>query len=154
VPRRIDPGQIGAAPIEELPPVESCAIQPAELDFNSVVAAVAGAARVMNVIALDERVCGAALPVVTADVHPFALGGAARAQAGVMNVIAADHERVAVAAVHGERVVAGLEDLAPFEGHVMSADESHPGAAALESQAADDEMGAIDELKGWKTAGV
>ena len=54
------------------------------------------------------------------------------AQPGVMNVIAADDESLAVAAVHRERVIVGLEYLAVFERDMISANEAHARTAALE----------------------
>src|SRR6185436_10023307 len=109
-------------------------------------AAVAGAARVMNVIAFNERVGGATGAGVAADVHPLALRRARGAQAGVMDMVAPDDEGVAVAAVHGERVVAGFKNLAVLERDVMSANEAHPRAAALEAQPADNQVRTIDKL--------
>src|SRR5258705_6454104 len=68
------------------------------------------------------------------------------AQSRVMNVIASDDEGLAVAAVHRECVVAGLEYLAIFERDMVSTNEPHARTPALKPQSANDQVRAIHEF--------
>ncbi len=70
----------------------------------------------------------------------------------MMNVVETDNETLAVAAVHGQRVVAGFKDFAIFKGDVFSTNEAHSRIAALKSQAANYEVRAIDKLNVILTA--
>ena len=107
----------------------------AEFDLDAVIAADAGAAQVVDVVAFHKRVCSDIRAVVGADVHALALRRAAVAQSGVMNVISSDNEGVAVTAVHRQGVVFGPADFALLERDVMAPDKPHTRVAALEMQA-------------------
>ena len=61
-------------------------------------------------------------------------------------MVPADDEAVATAAVHGQGIVAGLEDLAVLERDVMTADEPDARAAAFEPYPANDKVRAVDEF--------
>lgn len=63
-----------------------------------------------------------------------------------MNVIPPDDKVIAIPAVHVQRIIAGVEDLAVFEGDMMSAHKADARTAALKTQSADDQVGAIDEF--------
>ena len=84
----------------------------------------------VDIVALDKRVGGHARSAVASDVHPFALGLARGAQAGVMDVVSADDEGVTVAAVHRQGIVARFCDFTILEGDVMASDKAHAGTAA------------------------
>jgi hypothetical protein len=117
-------------------------------DLDPVVAAAAGRPGVVDVAALDQVIAGHARGVVASDVHTFAFSRPDRRseQAGVVDVVAPDDERVGVAAVQADRVVPGLVDLVVLEGNVMAADEAHAAVTALEMQAPDDQVGGVDDL--------
>src|ERR1051325_9008654 len=80
------------------------------------------------------------------DIHSFAFRRMRSAQAGMVNVITSDDERVAIAAVHVQCIVAGFKDLALFEGHVLSANEPHTRTAALKPQSSDHNVRTIHEF--------
>ena len=118
----------------------------AEFYFDAVVAAAAGAAGVMDIIALDESVGGYTRAVMATDVHTFTFGRAVTEQTGMVDVVSSDNKGVAVAAVHCQSVVQCITDLTIFECNVVTPDKSYAGAAALEIDSADSEIFAIDEL--------
>lgn len=118
----------------------------AEFYFDAVVAAAAGAASMMDVIALDEAVGGYTRAVMTAYVHTFSFGRAALTQACIVDVISSDDKGVTITAVHCQSVVLSVADLAIFECDVVSSYESYAGAAALEMNSSDSEIFAIDKL--------
>jgi len=118
----------------------------AEFYFDTVVASDAGAARVVNVVALDERVGGDTRTVMAADIHPFSFGRAAFAQTGMVDVIPSDDKGVAVSAVHRQGIVEGVTYLAIFEYDVVSPDKTHARAAAFEPDCPNGQVLAIDEL--------
>ena len=118
----------------------------ADLDFDAVIAALAGAAQVVDVVAFEQAVRRAIGTRVTADIHALAFGGAGLAQARVMNVVVADNKGMAVTAVHGEGIVAGVKDLAGLQGDVVSADKTDTRTATLKTQAPDDQMGTVHEF--------
>src|SRR6185436_16025024 len=117
----------------------------ADLDLDPVVAAVARAAQVVDVVPLEQAVGGPARIVVAARVEAFALRRARCAEASVVDVIAAEDEEVRVAIVEGDRVVTRLIDLGVLERDVVAADEPHPGAPALECQTPYDQVRGVHD---------
>lgn len=65
---------------------------------------------------------------------------------------APDDKRLAIAAVHRQRVVAGLENLAALDGDVMPANEPDTRAAALKPQAANHQVRTVSGKKARKAA--
>ena len=63
-----------------------------------------------------------------------------------MNMVFSDYKGVTVPAVHRQRVIAGLEDFTVFKCDVVATNKPDSGAASLQPDSSNGQIGTIDEL--------